>query len=415
MGAALDLLRRNPDYRRTFLSSLITSGGDWFALIPLLFLLHDLTDGGLAGGLVLAADTAVFALLSPYAGTLADRLDRRRIIVVSDSVSVALALLLLLVDSRATVWIAVLAIGGIAAAKAFAGPAESAAIPNLVAAADLPLANVMNGVAWGSMLAVGAALGGLSAAAFGTSACFVIDSASFVVSALLIARCRTPFQQPRESATHPGFREAVREAVVFARSDHAVLALIAVKPGVAFANGALVLFPLLAKDVFHVGATGIGLLFAARGLGALTGPLLLGRRGRDGRAMWWVLAGCITSCGLLYVLVAVAPWFWLALVLVTLAHLGGGANWTVSTYGLQRRVPDRVRGRIFSADFMLVTLVIALNQLLAGVLSETVGTRVLIAAFGAASVGYALVWLAATRSLRHIPFEPSLPVPDAGA
>ena len=214
MGAALDLLRRNGDYRRLFLSSLITSGGDWFALIPLLFLLHDLTSGGLAGALVLAADTAVFALLSPYAGTLADRLDRRRIIVVAESVSAGLALLLLLVDSRGTIWVAVLTIGGIAAAKAFATPADSAAMPNVVAPEDLALANVLNGVAWGSMLAVGAALGGLSAAAFGTSACFVIDSVSFVISALMVARCRTPFQQPRESVTHPGFREAVREAIM---------------------------------------------------------------------------------------------------------------------------------------------------------------------------------------------------------
>ena len=229
MGAALELLRRNGDYRRTFLSSLITSGGDWFALIPLLALLHDITHGGLAGALVLAADTAVFALLSPYAGTLADRLDRRLIIVVTESVCAALALLLLAVNSRGTIWLAVLAIGGIAAAKAFATPAESAAIPNLVAPEDLALANVMNGVAWGSMLAVGAALGGLSAAAFGNSTCFVIDAASFVLSALLVARCRTPFQQPREPGRHAGFRLAVREAIVFARSDRAVLALIAVK------------------------------------------------------------------------------------------------------------------------------------------------------------------------------------------
>lgn len=400
MRAALALLRRNGDYRRTFLSSLITSGGDWFALIPLLALLHHLTGGGLAGALVLAADTAVFALLSPYAGTVADRLDRRLIIVVTEALCAGLALLLLLVDGRGTIWLAVVAIGGIAAAKAFATPAESAAIPNLVAPQDLALASVLNGVGWGSMLAVGAALGGLSAAAFGTRACFVIDAVSFVTSALLVSRCRTPFQGPRDVGSHPGFREAVREAVVFARSDRVVLALIAVKPGVAFANGALVLFPLLSDGVFHVGATGLGLLYAARGFGAVVGPLLLGRRGRDGRAMWWVLATAISSCGLLYVGVAVAPWFWLAVVLVALAHLGGGANWTVSTYGLQRRVPDRVLGRISSADFMLVTLVIALNQVLAGLLSDSVGTRVLVAAFGLASVVYAGVWLVATRSLR---------------
>lgn len=405
MRRALGLLRRSPDFRRVFISTLVTSGGDWFALIPLLALLKDLTGGGLAGGLVLAADTAVFALASPYAGTLVDRLDRRKIIVAAELLCSVLALLLLLVDSRATVWVAVAAISGIAAAKAFATPAAAAATPNLVAVEDLALANVMNGVAWGSMLAVGAALGGVATVLLGVRACFVLDAASFLLSAALVARCRTPFQKPREAGHRPGFGAAVREATVFARSDHAVLALLTVKPGVAFANGALVLFPLLADDVFHVGAAGVGLLFAARGLGALTGPLLLGSRGREGQTMWWVLGGCMVSCGALYVLVAVSPVFWLAVLLVAFAHLGGGANWTVSSYGLQRRVPDQVLGRVLSADFMLVTLVIAVNQIVAGLLSETVGTRLLTAAFGGASVVYAIIWLAATRSLRRTPSE----------
>ena len=354
---------------------------------------------------MLTADTAVFALLSPYAGTLADRLDRRRILVTAEGVSAGLALLLLLVDSRSTVWIAVLTVGGIAAAKAMSTPATSAATPNLVAPDDLALASVMNGVAFGSMLAVGAGLGGVAAALFGIRACFVLDAVSFAVSAVLVARCRTPFQQPRESSEHPRFLAAIHEAVTFARSDRVVLALLAVKPGVAFANGSLVLFPLLATDVFHQGAIGIGLLYAARGVGALVGPLLLGSRGREGTALWWTLSGCVSACGMLYVLVASAPYFWLAVLLVALAHLGGGANWTISTYGLQRRVPDRVLGRIVSADFMLVTLVIAVNQLVAGALSELVETRLLIGCFGAASVAYAMVWLTATRSLRRTPLE----------
>jgi MFS family permease len=316
-----------------------------------------------------------------------------------------LVLLLLLVDSRSTVWVAVLTIGAIAAAKAIATPAASAATPNLVGPEDLALANVMNGVAWGSMLAVGAALGGLGAAAFGARACFVLDALSFALSALLLSRCRRPFQKTRESGEHPGFGAALREALAFTRADRSVLALLTAKPGVAFANGSLVLFPVLATEVFHEGATGTGLLYAARGLGALTGPLLLGSRGRDGTALWWTLGAAVSTCGALYVLVAVSPWFWLCVVLVACAHLGGGANWTVSTYGLQKRVPDRVLGRISSADFMLVTLVIALNQIVAGVLSEVVATRLLIGCFGAASVAYAVVWLTATRSLRRTPLD----------
>lgn len=369
--------------------------------MPLLALLHGLTRAGLAGGLVLAADTATFALLSPYAGTVADHLDRRRLVVACEGLSALLVLLLLLVKSSGTVWVAVLVFAGLAAAKAFTLPAAQAALPNLVPADDLALANVLSGVAWGSMLAVGAALGGLAAATVGVRACFGIDAVSFAVSALLVARCRRPFQQPRSGGEHAGFRADVHEAVRYARSEHKVLALLACKPGVAFANGALVLFPLLADEVFHAGSIGLGLLFAARGLGALAGPLLLGHRSREEPAMWWWLGGCVASCGLLYVGVAVAPLFAVALALVVLAHLGGGANWTISSYGLQRLVPDHVRGRVASADFMLCTMVIAANQALAGVLSGVLPTRLLIGAFGAASLAYAGGWSLATRSLRR--------------
>ena len=399
MRAALDLLRREPDFRRTFCSSLISAGGDWFALIPLLALLHQLTGGGLWGGLVLACDTAVFALLSPYAGTVADRVDRRVLIVACEGASAGLVLLLLLVRTPGTVWVSLVAIGGVAAAKAFTQPASSAAQPSLVDAKDLALANVLNGSAWGSMLAVGAALGGLAAAAFGPRTCFLIDSVSFVLSALLVARCRRPFQRPRESHDHAGFRADVAEAVRYARSQPRVLALLFAKPGVGLANGALVLFPLLSDGVFHAGALGLGLLYAARGLGAFTGPLLLARGDRP----LVVLPACVAGCGLLYVLVGLAPAFWVVLLLVTLAHVGGGANWTVSSYGLQRLVPDAVLGRISSADYMLVTLVIAVSQAVSGVLSETVPTRLLTSAFGAAAVLYALGWLLATRTLRRDP------------
>jgi predicted MFS family arabinose efflux permease len=401
---ALDLLRRNPDYRRVYVATLVSSGGDWFALIPLLALLFELTGSGLYGGLVLAADTALFAVLSPYGGTLADRMDRKQLLVVTSAVSGLFSLLLLLVDGG-TEWIGVLAIGGIALMKAIGTPAGSAATPNLVPVEDLGLATVMNAVSWGSMLAVGAALGGLLTALAGTTVCFLVDAASFGLSALLVARCSTPFQRPREVHDRPAFRTAVREAYDYARTDRAVLALLLAKPGIAFANGALVLFPLVADGVFHVGETGLGLLYAARGLGVLFGPILLGSRGRAGAATWWVLAGGTVACGSLYVAVAASPFFWLVLVLVTLAHLGGGTNWTVTTYGLQRRVPDAVLGRIMSADGMLVTLAIGVTQVAAGVLSDVVDTRVLVGCFGAASVAYGMAWFVGTRSLRDASVE----------
>jgi MFS family permease len=394
------LVREERDFRRVYISQLISLGGDWFAVIPLLILLPKLTGTGVWGALVLAADTLVFALLSPYAGAIVDRVDRRRLMVGCDLVSAALVAMLLLVRSETTAWIALVAIGGVAAAKAFYTPASSAAIPNLVPREDLLTANALAGTAWGTMLAVGAALGGLAAEVFGTDWCFVIDAVSFLVSAGLVAAARSPFGEAREQR-HTTVREDIRETVTYARADHRVLALVACKPGPALGNGVLALFPLLGDRVFGVGGTGVGLLFAGRGVGALIGPFVMRRFvARDESNLWWVLGASIASFGVAYMLFSVTPWFPLALALVVLAHMGGGANWLLSAYALQATVPDHIRGRVFSADFMMATLTLGLSQLVTGALSELLDVRWLTFGLATTVLLYSGMWYVATARLR---------------
>ncbi len=401
MGAYLDLLRREQDFRRAYLAQLIALGGDWFAIIPLLVLLPQLTGTGFWGALVLATDTLVFALIAPYAGTLVDRLDRRRILVVANVVAGLSALLLVLVRTEATAWIALVAIGLVAAAKAFSQPAATAALPNLVDEADLATASVLNGASWGTMLAVGAALGGLVAGTLGYTACFVIDAALLLGAAVLTARTTKPFSDPAVPVRERRpVRQDLAEAASYARHEKRVLALVTCKSGPAFGNGALSLFPLYGAAAFGLGPLGIGLMYSARGVGALIGPLLLRRRATDPTRLYGVLAGSMAVFGLAYLALGVTSWFWLVLLLLAVAHAGGGANWILSTYGLQTVVPDSLRGRVFSADYMLATLVIAGSQLVFGGLSGIVDARNLLALSGGLVLTYAGLWWLATRSLR---------------
>jgi len=399
----LELLREEGDFRRVYLAQVISLGGDWFALIPLLTLLEQLTGGGLWGGLVLAVDTAAFAILAPYAGTVADRFDRRRTMVVADFVSAVMILLLLIVRSEATAWVALVAIGGVAVAKSFFTPASSAAIPNLVPRADLVRATILGGAVWGTMLAVGAAAGGLLALLVGARWCFVIDAISFVISGVLVMRTTRPFSEKRERAAVSSVREDVRETVRYARSEPRVRALLACKVGVALGNGTLALFPLYSTRVFRAGELGTGLLYSARGIGALVGPFFMRRFvSRDARLLWPVLATSIGVFGLSYLGFSVAPVFALGMLFVALAHAGGGANWVLSTYGIQSVVPDHVRGRVFSADYMLATAAITISQIVAGVLSEVVEVRTISAGLGSVVLAYSLIWYAATRRLRRV-------------
>ena len=401
MRVYLDLLRREKDFRRAYLAQLIALGGDWFAIIPLLILLPALTGSGFWGALVLAVDTLVFALVAPYAGTVVDRLDRRRVLVVANTVAGLSALLLVMVRTEATAWVALVAIGLVAAAKAFSQPASSAALPNLVDPEDLATASVLNGASWGTMLAVGAALGGLVAGTLGYTACFLIDAVLLLGAAVLTARTTRPFSDPKAPPRErrPA-REDLAEAVSYARRDRRVLSLLTCKSGPAFGNGALSLFPLYGAAAFGLGPLGVGLMYSARGLGALVGPLLVRERATDPRRLHGVLAGSMAVFGVGYLLLGLTSWFPLVLVLLVVAHAGGGANWILSTYGLQTTVPDSLRGRVFSADYTLATLVIAGSQVVFGGLSEAVEARTLLALSGTLVLTYAGLWWLATRRLR---------------
>ncbi|HEU4426948.1 MAG TPA: MFS transporter [Pilimelia sp.] len=399
MSSPLGVLARNRDFRRLFLAELVVFGADWLVLVPLLVLLPELTGSGLYGGLVLAADPGIIALLLPYAGTVADRVDRKRIMMLANVGAVLGMLVLLGVRTPATAWLAVVGIGCVAVAKAFYSPAASAALPNLVAPEDLAPANAIAGSVWGTMTIVGASVGGVLSAVFSPYTCFWIAAVGLAVAAAVTWRIRRPMQAAREiSAVAPRAWAAIRESLGYIGRHRRVLALVTVKSAVGLGNGVLTVFPLLAVS-FGVGGPGAGMLFAVRGAGALVGPLLM-RRVLTHRS--WLLPGLAISMsvyGLAYLGVAATPWFALVLALVFIAHLAGGTNWVISNYALQNEVPDHLRGRVFATDLMLATLAISVSQLVVGALVDSVDAHVLIACCGATTLLYALGWRLATRRL----------------
>ncbi len=397
---AFSVLTRNRDFRNLFVAELVLFGGDWFLLIPLVTLLQQLTGSGLPGALALATDTAVVALVLPYAGTLADRLSRKKIMIVTTVAALGAVCLLFAVRSAALAWIGPVAVGLYAASKAFYTPAAGAALPNVVDPEDLPMANALGGSAWGTMLVVGASLGGIVSAVFSPYTCFAITLVCLIAAAWLVWGIRRPMQVERaEGETPARTMPAIREALGYIRHHPRVLSLVTVKSAVGLGNGVLAVFPIIAVSVFVVGPIGTGLLFAARGLGALIGPLLF--RPLLTRRAWLMpgLAFSMALYGIAYVGVAASPWFWLALTMVAVAHLAGGGNWVMSNYALQIEVPDSLRGRVFATDIMLATLAISLSLLATGALVDFVNPRVLIAACGATTLLYGVGWRLATRRL----------------
>jgi len=405
-----NLLRTNADFRRMFAAQVISYLGDWFSFVAVVGLVDDLTDSNFLVSLVMVAFSLPSFIASPVAGPMVDRFDRRRILMVV-SVVQALAALGMLTVGNGTVWLAFVFQSTVSALAALVGPATAAAIPNIARdQEELRVANSILGSTWGVMLAIGAAIGGIFASIFGRDACFIANAVSFVLAGILFASIRTPMQAPRD----PSLRRHrlrpladMREALTHARKDPVLLALMLSKTTFAVGSGVVSQLAVLASDVFKGGDASRGVLIGARGLGAGIGPLLASRY--TGNDLGRVIRVCgysslVFSC--CYIVGAWMPVFALAALFITMAHLGGGAQWTLSTFGLQMRSPDEMRGRIIAGDFALVTLMMSVTSASAGVLSDVIGVRVAITSFAVAAAIASVVYVNATRHLHTQPPHP---------
>ena len=377
--------------------------GDWFAFVALAGLVEDVTDSRFLVSLVLVSMTIPGLFMSPIAGSFADRFDRRKILMTV-SVLQALAALLLLLHSAAGIWITFVSQCLIAGLASFVGPSTSASVPNLVDnEEDLRKTNALFGSTWGVMLAVGAALGGLFAAVFGRNAAFIANAVSFVVAALLFAGVRRPMQSERTQNSNKGRVRPLadmKEAINVAKKDPVILALLCSKMTFAVGAGIVSQLAVLASNVFNVGDSGRGLLIGVRGIGSGLGPILGARiAGRDMAKLLKVCGYAGIVFAVCYVGAALSPFIGMAAVFISLAHLSGGAQWTLSTLGLQMESPDHVRGRVMAGDMAMVNTMIGFTSILAGLTSQFVGVRPAIIIFSAAAAVASVVYLIATAGI----------------
>src|SRR5688500_9156861 len=393
------LLRNNRDFRLLYFGTLISLGGDWFLTVALLDLVLQLTGSATLASVMMLCQTLPIFLLTPHAGQVIDRLDRQTLMIAVDLARAVACVLPLLARTPEMLPFAYAGVIIIAIGSAYFEPASHAALPNLVADDDLGRANVLMGSTWGTMLAVGAAIGGVVTMQFGRDASFIVDAMSFVLSAVLLKMIRTRFMDSRHSSllsgqTRVSVLQSIRETIRFARDRPRVLGLLMVKGGYGLGAGVTAMLSVFGREVFKAGAYGIGLLFAARGMGALLGPFMVRGIARRDETQYRAIAFCILAFSAGYTALAFSKSLAFGLFAIFFAHLGGGTAWQISSYGLQRETPDHIRGRVFSADYGFVTLTMALSSLGAGIASDrygpfaaTVGAAMLSLAFGA---GWAL-------------------------
>ena len=374
----VELLRANRDFRLLWLGQVISQLGDWFDTIALFTLVQNLTGSGRAVALVLVARFLPSVVLAPLSGVLADRFNRRHIMIVSD-VARALVVLGFLFVRRPEHLPLLYALTILQLAfSAFFEPARTAAIPSVVRERDLVTANTITSVSWSAMLTLGAAIGGPVTDWFGTDVAFVIDSITYLVSALLIASLRLPRRpkRPRTQLTIAkalGFTDTL-EGLRYVWKRPRVLALLMVKPAWGIGGGILTLLPVFGEKIFRFGlraggsaALGMSALYAARGIGTAIGPIVARRVASGTRAqMQQAIGVSFLIGGVFYVLFGISTSFAVALFMLMLAHMGGSVLWGFSTVLLQSAVEDDFRGRVFAAELMLLTLTLAASNYATG-------------------------------------------------
>lgn len=395
------LLRRNRAYRRLWLGLVVSQAGDWFRVVALYHLVLELTGAsGLALGWLLIAQSLSMFLISPLAGVLADRLNRKTVMIGSDLVRAVLVLGFLFLDSADELWLAYALTAMMMAAGAFFHPALMAVIPNITRRDELVTANALASATWAAMLAIGSGLGGLVTAAMGTSAAFCMDAASYGLSALLIAGVAAPSRpvsqddSPRRSTRH-GWQDFVR-GVRYIGGRPILLQLLSVKAWSAGVGGSIVLLAtLFAENIYQAGAGGIGLIYMMRGLGAVAGPMLARRvTGERPQAMYRAVGLAFLAYAATTALFAYMPTLYMAAGVLCLAAMAANILWVFSSTLLQLSVPDAYRGRVFAADFAVLTILMAVSTWVAGWALDHIGLhlRTVAAMLGIVLLVPGLIW-----------------------
>ncbi|HSE19405.1 MAG TPA: MFS transporter [Pyrinomonadaceae bacterium] len=403
----IDLLRRNRSFRQLWLGQVVSQMGDWFDTIALYTIILKLTGSGRDVGLLLVARFVPSFFFGPISGVIADRFSRQRIMIVSDILRAFVVLGFLFVRRPDQLWIIYVLTVFQLGLSTFFEPAKTAAIPSIVEDRELVAANAISSVTWSAMLTIGAAMGGFITGLFGTDVAFILDAATYLLSAALIASIRVPKRKKRERQKVSlgrllGITETI-EGIKYVKDRPRVLAALLVKPAWGLGGGILTLLAVFGERIFPVGkdaAGGIGVLFAARGIGTAVGPIVARRiSGEANRRMQASIGIAFLIGGVFYILFGSATSFIFALVVLGIAHCGGSILWVFSTVILQRAVVDKFRGRVFAAEMALVTLTMAASNYVTGELLDRfkISPRIVTVGVGTFFMLPGLVWFITQR------------------
>src|SRR6266542_2822518 len=393
------LAHRN--FRLFFLGQGVSLIGTWMQNIAQGWLVLELTNSPFYVGLVAALGSLGVLLLTIYAGLVVDRVNKHRLVILTQALSMLPAFALgLLVWSRAVaVWHVAALAAFLGVVNAFDIPARQAFIVDLVGKQDLMNAIALNSSAFNAARVIGPAVAGVLIGALGVGACFFLNGVSYlaVIAGLLAMRLPPYVRGPKTGSAWAG----LSEAVAFLRGDRRVSTLVVLMALFSiFGFPYLVMMPVFARDVLRRGAAGYGVMMTSVGIGALIGALgvaLLDRRIPKGPTL--IAAG--VSFGALLVGFALSRSYLLSVTLLALTSGAMIVNNALANTTSQNIVPAAMRGRVMGLYAFVFVGLAAVGAFTAGTLAERIGTPAAVAAGGAASALAVLLAGWRVPELRH--------------
>ncbi|MEZ4330659.1 MAG: MFS transporter [Myxococcota bacterium] len=390
-----------PAFRRVFTSNMaffLAMGGQ---MIVRPWIVFELTDSAFKLAVVSAATAVPMLLLSPFGGALSDRMERRRVILLAQSLAVFAEMmpLVLLHLGRLEYWHMLATSALMGCVFPLIMPARSAIIASLVGKRGLSSAMALNMTGVNVTRVVGPALAGAAIPIIGIERVYLADLVLYGLA--LVALLRIPKLPPPAGAHHEsigrnmldGFRYLGRNRLVL------ILLLYGLVPqflAMPFQN----LLPVFAKNVWNMGEFGFGILSASAGMGAVTGSALVAARRPDAGRLSTMMFSVI-AFGTLLAGFAASPWFWVAVPLVFLANIFASTFTTLNNVAIQLVIPDSVRGRISAFLMMSVSLPL-LGVLPIGALAEKLGAPIAVTGASLMASIAAVVFYVASRNLREL-------------
>jgi len=401
MIGLVELLRRNPNYRYTWMGQVVSEVGDHFNNIAVFALVLQGTGSGMAVTGVMLARAIPAIAAGPLAGVLLDHVDRRRIMIVSDLVRAAAALGFIACVGRTDVWLLYLLSAILMLASPFFTSGRASILPTIASKQELHTANSVTQATQWATVAIGSFLGGAAVTQFGFKTAFLFNALSFLFSAICISRLkavRGAFKVLRQDLSEDRvvrpWKEYI-EGLRYLKSRPLLLAIALVGVGWASGGGAAqILFSLFGEMVFHRGPAGIGEIWGCAGLGLVVGAVFAHHLGKRLSFSGYkrTVSICYVIHGGAYVLFSLSSSYAVALLFIALSRAAVAVSSVLNFSQMLRHVADEYRGRVFSTQETLVWSTMMLSMMGAGIASQSYSPRVIGVAAGVVSSLTAIAW-----------------------